>query len=81
MTNLTTRSGSSVHAKLFPLCPTLFNPMDCSPPGCSIGGVHGILQAEILEWVALPFSRASSLPRDAAHVFHVSCIGRHVLYH
>ncbi|CAI9168991.1 unnamed protein product [Rangifer tarandus platyrhynchus] len=35
-------------------CPTLCNPMDCSPPGSS---VHGILQARILEWVAGPFSR------------------------
>ena len=34
-------------------CPTLCNPMDCSPPGPS---VHGILQARILEWVAIPFS-------------------------
>ena len=38
-------------------CLTLCNPMDCSPPGSS---VHGILQARILEWVALPFSRESS---------------------
>ena len=37
-------------------CPTLCNPMDCSPPGSSI---HGILQARILEWVAYPFSRGS----------------------
>ena len=35
-------------------CPTLCDPMDCSPPGSS---VHGILQARILEWVAIPFSR------------------------
>ena len=35
--------------------------MDCSPPGSS---VHGILQARILEWVAMPFSRESSRPRD-----------------
>ena len=35
-------------------CPILCNPMDCSPPGSS---VHGILQARILEWVAMPFSR------------------------
>ena len=35
--------------------------MDCSPPGSS---VHGILQARILEWVAIPFSRRSSRPRD-----------------
>ena len=38
-------------------CPTLCNPMDDSPPGSS---VHGILQARILEWVAVPFSRGSS---------------------
>ena len=37
------------------------NPMDCSPPGFS---VHGNLQARMLEWVAMPFSRASSRPRD-----------------
>ena len=43
------------------LCPTLCNPMDGSPPGSS---VHGILQARILEWVAIPFSRGSSQPRD-----------------
>ena len=36
--------------------------MDCSPPGSS---VHGILQARILEWVAMPFSRGSSPPREA----------------
>ena len=42
--------------------------MDCSPPGSS---VHGILQARILEWVAIPFSRASSLPRDWTQI---SCI-------
>ena len=35
-------------------CLTLCNPMDCSPPDSS---VHGILQARILEWVAIPFSR------------------------
>ena len=38
-------------------CPTLYNPMDCSLLGSS---VLGILQARILEWVAIPFSRASS---------------------
>ena len=37
--------------------PTLCDPMDCSPPGSS---VHGILQARILEWVAISFSRGSS---------------------
>ena len=34
-------------------CPTLCDPMDCSPPGSSI---HGIFQARILEWVAISFS-------------------------
>ena len=42
-------------------CPTLCNPMDCSPPHSSI---HGILQARILEWVTISFSRGSSQPRD-----------------
>ena len=40
---------------------TLCDPVDCSPPGSS---VHGILQARILEWVAMPSSRRSSRPRD-----------------
>ena len=43
------------------LCPTLCDPMDCSPQGSS---VHGILQARILEWVAMPFSKGSYWPRD-----------------
>ena len=47
--------------------PTLWVPMNCSPPGSSI---HGLLQA-ILEWVAIPFSRSSSQPRDRTQV---SCI-------
>ena len=42
-------------------CPTHCDPLDCSPPGSS---VHGILQARILEWVAISFSRGSSQPRD-----------------
>ena len=42
-------------------CPTLCNPIDCSPQGYS---VHGILQARILEWVAVPFCRGSSQARD-----------------
>ena len=41
------------------LCPTLCEPVDCSPPGSS---VHGILQARILEWVTISFSRGSSNP-------------------
>ena len=43
------------------LCLTLCNPVDCCPPGSS---VHGILQARILEWVAISYSRESSQPRD-----------------
>ena len=39
-------------------CPTLCDPMDCSPP---VSSVHGILQARILEWVVIPLSRGSSL--------------------
>ena len=46
-------------------CPTLCDPPDCSPAGCS---VHGILQARILEWVAMPFSRGSSGSRDWTQV-------------
>ena len=46
-------------------CLTLCDPMDCSPPGSS---VDGILQARILEWVAMPSSRGSSWPRDLNHV-------------
>ena len=42
-------------------CPTLCDPVDCSLPGFSI---HGILQARILEWVTISFSRGSSRPRD-----------------
>ena len=43
--------------------------------------VHGILQARILEWVAVSFSRASSQLRDQTHISYVSCIGRQALYH
>ena len=46
-------------------------PMDCSLPGSS---VHGILQARILEWVAICFSRRSSQPRDRTHDSCSSCI-------
>ena len=47
---------------------TLFEPMNCSLPGSS---VHGILQSRILKWVAMPFSRGSSQPRDGTLV---SCL-------
>ena len=55
-------------AKLLQSCPTLCDPIDGSLSGSS---VHGILQARTLEWVAIPFSRGSSRPRDQTWV---SCI-------
>ena len=47
----------------------LFTTVDCSPPGSS---VHGILQARILEWVAISFSRGSSPPRDQTQVSRIA---------
>ena len=55
------------------LCPSVCDRMDCSLPGSS---VHGIYQARLLEWVAMPSSRGSSWPRDQTCV---SCTGRRVL--
>ena len=49
-------------------CPTLCDPVDCSPPGSS---VHGIFQARVLEWGAISFSRRSSPPRDRTRVSHI----------
>ena len=66
------------------LYPTLFDTMDCSLPGSSLHGIlppwdspsmgfslHGILQARVLEWVAIAFSRGSSRPRDRTRVSHI----------
>ena len=58
-------------------CQTLCKPMDCSMPGFS---VHGILQARILKWVAMPSSRGSSWLRDRTHVCYISFTGNWVLY-
>ena len=58
----------SVHVLVTQSCPILCNPMDCSPPGST---VQGIFQARILEWIAIPFSRGYSQPRDQTLV---SCI-------
>ena len=67
-----------VHAKSLQLGPMLCNPMDYTPPGSS---VCEILQARILEWIAMPSSGGSSKPRDQTCVSYVYCIGRQVLYH
>ena len=48
-----------VCAKSLQLCPTFCDPIHCRPPGSS---VHGILQARVLEWVAMPSSKESSQP-------------------
>ena len=50
-------------------CPTLYHSMNCNPPGSS---VHGVLQARILEWEAVPFSRGSSRPRDWTWVIRIA---------
>ena len=52
-TSLKLLSAAAAAAKLLQLCPTLCDPMDCSPPGSS---VHGIFQARVLEWGAIDFS-------------------------
>ena len=52
------------------LRPALRDPMDCSSPGSS---VRGILQARRPEWVAVPFSRVSSRPRDGTQVSCAAC--------
>ena len=60
---------------------TLWDPMDCSLPGSSD---CGILQARILEWIAISCSMGTSWPRDqiwVSHIFCFSCIGRQILYH
>ena len=67
-----------MHAKSPQQYPTLYDPIDYSPPGSS---VQGILQARVLEWIATLFSGRSSWPRDQTHVSYISCIGRQVLYH
>ena len=54
-------------------CLTLWDPMDCGPPGSS---VHGIFQARILEWLAISFSSGSSWSRNWTRIF---CIGRQIL--
>ena len=57
------------------LCPTLWDPMNCSQPGSS---VQGMFQTRILEWVAIYYSRGSSWPRARTWV---SCTDRQILCH
>ena len=66
-----------IHAQSPQSCLTV-TPCIAAPPGSS---VHRILQARLLEWVAMSFSRGSSRPRDRACISYVFLIGRQVLYH
>ena len=61
------------HVQLFVNLWTIYN--------LSGSSVHGILQARILNWIAVPSSRGSSQHKDQSSVPHVSSIGRWVLYH
>ena len=70
-----TKYSFTAAAKSLPSCLTLCDPIDGSPPGSP---VSGILQARILEWAAIPFSRGSSWPR---YQTGVSFIGRWILHH
>ena len=55
------QADACMHAKSLQWCLTLCDPIDCSP---LVSSVHGILQARILEWVAMPSSRGFSLLWD-----------------
>ena len=70
--------ATTTTTKSLQLCSTLCDPTDGSPPGSPI---PGILQARILEWVAMASSRGSSQRRGQTHASYVSCTGRRVLYH
>ena len=73
----TSRAGS-VCENWAQLCLILCDLTDCSPPASS---VHGVVQARILEWVAISSSWRYSQPRDRTHVSGVSDIGRQISYH
>ena len=64
---------AKVKGKVIQLCPTLCHLMNCT--------VRGILQARILEWVAFPFSRGSSQPRDQTQVSHIARVSLLCLLH
>ena len=59
-------AAAAAAAKSLQSCPTLSNPMDCSPPGSS---VHGILQARVLEWGAIAFSDVLSRKQQKKIIF------------
>ena len=65
----TKATAAAAAAKLLQSCPTLWDPIDGSPPGSP---VPGILQARTLEWVAISFSRGSSQPRDRTQVYCIA---------
>ena len=72
--SLLRNESESVKVFVAQSCPALFDPLDCSPPGSSF---HGTLQVRILEWVAITFSKGSSLPRDRTWVSRIA--GRFLL--
>ena len=55
------------------LCPTLSDPMDCSPPGSSI---HGIFQVRVLEWGAIAFSKSNSWPLVSRWLINYGCFNK-----
>ena len=63
------RSDLAAAAAVIQLCLTLCHPMDCSPPGTS---AHRLLQVRMMKWVAIPFSKGSSQPRDQTQVSHIA---------
>ena len=71
-------SNAYVHAQSLQSCPARCDLMNCSLPGPS---VHGLLQARILEWVAMPSSRDSSWPRYWNCVSCIFCIAGGFFYH
>ena len=72
---ITYTHAAAAAAKSLQSCPTLRNPIDCSPPGSS---THGIFQARTLEWGAISFFRRSSRLGDW---IHISCTGGWILHH
>ena len=63
-----------VCVKVTQLCPSVCDPIDSSPP---VSFVHETLQARVLDWVAVPFSRGSSQPSNQTQVSHI--VGRFLI--